>query len=207
MRRPALIFDFGNVIAFFDYARACEVLGTRLGLSGPDFLALARSRGLDELVRQYERGDITSETFSRAFCDQTGLAVPHAEFAAAWADIFWLNAPVAELAVRLKGRGYTLVLGSNTNEIHANQFRKQFEGPLAPFDRLVLSYEVGHIKPSAGFYLECARAAGAPPSECIFIDDMPENVDGARASGLLAVRYEDVPSLVAALDSLGVDAN
>ena len=24
-RRPALIFDFGNVVAFFDYTRACEI--------------------------------------------------------------------------------------------------------------------------------------------------------------------------------------
>ena len=32
----ALIFDFGNVVAFFDYDRAFERLGTHLGISARD---------------------------------------------------------------------------------------------------------------------------------------------------------------------------
>ena len=181
-RRPALIFDFGNVVAYFDYTRACELLGPRLGLTGEAFLRHVRERGLTPVLQDYERGSIASEEFSRSVCALAGLDVPHDEFATAWADIFWLNEPVADLVRDLKASGYTLVLGSNTNALHAAQFRGQFAETLALFDRLVLSYEVGHIKPSAAFYHACAAAANAAPAECVFIDDLPENVEGAKAA-------------------------
>src|SRR5689334_18000606 len=36
-KRPAIIFDFGNVLAFFDYGRAGDILGRPLGLQGGAF--------------------------------------------------------------------------------------------------------------------------------------------------------------------------
>ncbi len=204
-RTPAIIFDFGNVLASFDYARAGERLGTHLGLSGEDFLQRAREAGLPALLRDYESGRFDSDTFARSACDLVGLEIPIEEFSAAWADIFTLNPAVAELAAELKRRGYTLVLGSNTNEIHASHFRREFAEALAPFDALVLSHEVGHIKPSPEFYLTCARAANTEAKDCVFIDDLPENVEGARAAGLLGIIFFNVPALRDALLELGVE--
>lgn len=204
-RTPALIFDFGNVIAHFDYRQACAILGARVGMTGDEFLARVRTRGFNALVRQYESGKCTAEEFSRDVCACAGLAIPHLEFAAAWSDIFHLNEPIAPLVRSLKGCGYTLVLGSNTNDLHAAQFRVQFADTLAHFDRLVLSYEVGHIKPSAEFYLACARAADQGPGSCVFIDDLEENVLGAREAGLRAVMFRDVPRLIEELRALGVE--
>src|SRR5206468_3536429 len=123
---PALIFDFGNVVAHFDYQKACEALGRSLGLSGAAFLERVRGLGFAPLVQQYESGRITAEEFSRAVCALVGLEIAHDAFAAAWADIFWPNEPIARVIADLKHRGYTLVLGSNTNDLHAAQFRRQF---------------------------------------------------------------------------------
>jgi putative hydrolase of the HAD superfamily len=204
-RTPALIFDFGNVVAHFDYRKACETFGRRLGMSGDAFLYHVRQRGLSPLVARYESGQIDAETFSRSVCTLVDLDLTHEEFAAAWSDIFWLNPPIATLIPFLKGRGYTLVLGSNTNDLHAAQFRRQFAEMLAHFDRLVLSYEIGHIKPSAAFYHACVEAAAAPPHACIFIDDLAENVEGARATGLSGLVYHDFPRLLDDLAALGVE--
>ncbi len=204
MRRPALIFDFGNVVAHFDYGKACSALGTRLGLSGEELLDRLRPLGFSDLVKAYEGGQISAEEFSRGVSASVGLAVTHDEFAAAWSDIFSANESIVPLIAAFKREGYTLVLGSNTNDLHARQFRRQFAQTLAHFDRLVLSYEVGHIKPSSSFYLACAEAAGLPPEECIFIDDLPENVEGARAAGLVGVLYENTPRLIRDLASLGI---
>jgi FMN phosphatase YigB (HAD superfamily) len=206
-RTPALIFDFGNVVAHFDYRKACDTLGGPLGMSGEAFLERARTIGLSPLVEQYESGKIPAEVFSRGVCALVGLEIAHGEFAAAWADIFWLNEPIVPVIAGLKRRGYTLVLGSNTNDLHAAQFRRQFAEVLTHFDRLVLSYEVGHIKPHASFYRACAEAAGAPPSECVFIDDLPENVEGARAAGLRGIVFRDVPGLLDALGGMGVEVS
>jgi glucose-1-phosphatase len=202
---PVLIFDFGNVVAHFDYRKACETLGRPIGVSGEVFLERARAAGFGPLVERYESGKMTAEEFSGAVCGQVGLEIAHDDFAAAWADIFRLNEPIAPLIADLKRRGYTLVLGSNTNDLHAAQFRRQFAETLAHFDRLVLSYEVGWIKPHASFFHACADAAGAPPEECVFIDDLPENVAGARATGMTGIVFRDVPSLLDELRGLGVE--
>ncbi len=207
MRRPALIFDFGNVVAHFDYLKAADALGARLGISGRDLLDRLRPLGFSDLVRSYESGRISAEAFSSGVSGLVGLEISHGEFAAAWSDIFTANESIAPLIGELKARGYTLVLGSNTNDLHAERFLRQFAATLAHFDRLVLSYEVGHVKPSAAFYLACAEAAGAGPGECVFIDDLAENVDGARAAGLVGLLYRDTAGLVSDLAAIGVLQN
>lgn len=206
MRRPALIFDFGNVVAFFDYTRACEVFGRQLGLSGIEFLDCLRARGFTPLLQRYERGAMTTDEFSSEIRGLAGLEITHDEFVAAWTEIFWLNEPVASLVTRLKSRDYPLVLGSNTNALHAGRFVEQFVTTIAQFDRLVLSHEVGFIKPAAEFYHACAHAANASTHDCVFIDDLAENVAGARAAGLEAIQYRDDAQLVHDLERLGVDA-
>jgi HAD superfamily hydrolase (TIGR01509 family) len=205
MRRPALIFDFGNVVAHFDYRKAASRLGGRLGLSGEELLDRLRPLGFSDLVKSYESGRMTAEAFSKGISGLVGLAITHDEFAAAWSDIFSLNESIAPVLAALKRAGYTLVLGSNTNDLHANQFRRQFAETLSHFNRLVLSYEVGHVKPSAAFYLACAEAAGADPGDCVFIDDLPENVEGARAAGLVGILYQHTEGLTRDLGALGIE--
>jgi putative hydrolase of the HAD superfamily len=200
-----LIFDFGNVIAHFDFARAAERFGRALGISGDDFARMAQRAGFVEVLKVYESGGMSSEAFHRRVAEMTGLEADFERFANDWSDIFWANEPVHRLIDALRARGYTLVLGSNTNELHALRFRAQFAEVFRHFDRLVLSYEVGAIKPDAGFYHACAAAAGRPSSECIFIDDLPENVEGANRAGLIGVRYSDTPALLRDLGALGVE--
>jgi putative hydrolase of the HAD superfamily len=67
------------------------------------------------------------------------------------------------------------------------------------FDHLVLSFEAGVMKPSAGIYLKALEAAGGiDPSRALFVDDQPGYCDGAAAVGMstrLILRpNEDVPS-------------
>ncbi len=205
MRTPVLIFDFGNVVAHFDYARACEPLAAPLGLTGSQLLERCRERGFTPLLHQFEAGRIGEHEFSRLAREIVGTTVDHETFVAAWQDIFWINEPVAELIAGLKERGYRLLLGSNTNVIHATYYRRKFARELAVFENFVLSYEVGAEKPSARFYEVCAQTAGVPPGECLFVDDMPENVDGARRTGLQAVLYRDVAGLRRDLAGAGVD--
>lgn len=201
---PALIFDFGNVIARFDYGRAARQLGGLVGLNGDDLLARVLSADPTALLRRYESGMLSTEAFSTAFLRLIDLDVAPDVFAAAWSDIFWLNEPVARLIPRIKALGHRLILGSNTNALHSRRFRRQFADVLSHFDRLILSHEIGCVKPSAAFYLACAAAAERPPQRCVFIDDLRENVEGARAAGLSAIHYQDDPGLAKDLKALGV---
>ncbi len=206
-KRPVLIFDFGNVVAHFDFTLSCERFGRPLGLSGADFLAKARAQGFVEVLKVYERGGMSSADFHRQLCNVTGAVVGYDEFATGWGDIFTPNESVHRLILDLKKRGYRLFLGSNTNELHALHFRRQFETLLDQFDGLVLSYEVSHLKPDAGFYLACVEAAGQPANECVFIDDVLENVEGAKQTGLIGLHYRDTAGLIDDLARIGVQVS
>ena len=205
MREPVLIFDFGNVVSFFDYLRACDRFGRRLGISGADFLQGLQERGFGELLVRFESGDMTGEEFATRVGELAGLQIDYDEFVKGWEDIFRLNEPVASLIEHLKGRGYSLLLGSNTNILHATFFRRKFATTFDLFDKLILSYEVGHMKPSRAFYDACVEAAGVSAASCIFIDDLIENVEGARRAGLTSIQYIDTPTLIDDLRRVGVE--
>jgi putative hydrolase of the HAD superfamily len=205
MSIDTIIFDFGNVIAHFDYAIAAARLGEPIGLSGDQIMTRALSLGFRDLLMDFESGRIDRLAFLAELKLRLDLPQDLERIEADWADIFSANEPVHAMAHALKDKGYRLVLGSNTNAIHAAQFSKQFDPLLSRFDSLVYSHEVGAMKPSEKFYRRCVEVAGSTPSRCLFIDDMPENVQGARDCGLNALQYIDSSLLARHLEDLGIE--
>jgi FMN phosphatase YigB (HAD superfamily) len=205
MLLPVLIFDFGNVVAYFDYRRFFDRLGARLGRTGESIRTQLLEGGFSKLHAPFESGLITPVAFAESVTAGLGVSLPFEEFVRDWEDIFWLNEPVSRLIASLDARGYKLILGSNTNALHAANFRRKFAGTLDRFDALILSYEVGCMKPEARFYEACAKAAGVAPGSCVFIDDMAENVAGAKLAGMQSLQYVDTEGLVAGLRELGVE--
>ena len=104
MPEPALIFDYGNVIAFFDYMYAFERLGARMGVSGEVFRQRVVAGGFPDFLAEFESGRIAPEEFATAITAICGLDIPYPEFVEAWKDIFRLNESVAELIKALKWR-------------------------------------------------------------------------------------------------------
>ena len=103
MREPALIFDFGNVVAFFDYLRVCEQLGQAARTDGRSRSASASmERGFADLLARFESGRCPPKHFAQEVMALVELKMPYHEFVDAWQDIFWLNEPVARLIERLK---------------------------------------------------------------------------------------------------------
>jgi HAD superfamily hydrolase (TIGR01509 family) len=72
------------------------------------------------------------------------------------------------------------------------------------FDAQVFSYQVGALKPDPRTYRAALQALGVAPDEAVFIDDAPDNVDGARALGIDAILFRGVPALMDALRVRGL---
>jgi putative hydrolase of the HAD superfamily len=197
----AVVFDFGNVIAFFDHQRTLGKLTPYTDMSADAMLAAVYGADLEDA---FESGRMSGAEFLRHFRELCRLTCDDAFLHAACADIFWANEPVCALVPGLKAAGYKLVLGSNTNEIHAAHFRRQFADTLRHFDGLVLSHEAGVRKPRRGFFDNCQRLAGCAAHECVFIDDLAANVAGATACGWHGIVYRDDTELQGRLSDLGV---
>ena len=69
---------------------------------------------------------------------------------------------------------------------------------------VTVSGDVGLIKPDVAIYEMHHGAFGLNPSRTIFIDDVAENVEGARKAGWHAVRFIDPEILKSDLEGFGV---
>jgi FMN phosphatase YigB (HAD superfamily) len=195
-----IAFDFGRVLGFFDHGRTLAKLVAHTDMSAREIYEEIYCGDLED---EFESGRISDVEFLRRFRARCRLKCDEDYLAAAVADIFWPNEPLCALIPRLKQR-YRLVLGSNTNAIHARRFVPQFAGILSHFDALVLSHEIGVRKPRPEFFQHIVKVSGSPASRCVFIDDLPANVEGARASGLHGIVYTEMEPLCLALRQLGV---
>ena len=117
--------------------------------------------------------------------------------------MFTPNEEVCALLPRLKPR-YRLLLLSNTTELHSRHFLAQFAEHMKWFDHLVLSHEVGVRKPHPDIYEHCRNLVSCRADECVFIDDMAPNVDGAKACGWHGIVYRRGDDLAGQLAQLGV---
>jgi HAD superfamily hydrolase (TIGR01509 family) len=67
------------------------------------------------------------------------------------------------------------------------------------FDSVVLSSEVGMIKPHPEIYELTARRLQLLTRECLMIDDMAANIEGAQAVGMEGVIFTTTQETVAAI--------
>jgi FMN phosphatase YigB (HAD superfamily) len=195
-----IVLDFGNVVAFFDHRRAVSRLA-RFTDMPPTELTLQLYGG--EIESEYECGRLSTAEYVRAAKLNGRLTCTDAEFLAAFVDIFWRNDAVCALIPRLAGR-YRLVLASNTNQAHFAKFREQFADVLVHFDHLVTSFDAGARKPHAEFFAYAQQFANADPGECMFIDDLPVNVEAAKKQGWKGIAYRPGDELTGELAMAGV---
>ena len=195
----AIIFDFGNVVGFFDHKVTLAKLAP--------FTSWSPERIYNEIYTgpiedDLESGRISVDEFLHAFIQRCELRCDAAFLRSACGDIFTPNAAVCDLIPQLKTR-YRIILGSNTNPLHAAHFQKQFANVLDHFHHQVLSHVIGVRKPKAAFFHECAERADAAPHECLFIDDLTANIAGAKAIGMHGLVYHPGVDVSAALQSVG----
>lgn len=70
------------------------------------------------------------------------------------------------------------------------------------FDAILISAEEKVAKPDVRIYHKAASRLGVTPAECVFIDDFPENIIGARQAGMQAVQFQNTRQIMADLQSL-----
>jgi epoxide hydrolase-like predicted phosphatase len=74
------------------------------------------------------------------------------------------------------------------------------------FDQMIISAEVGIVKPDPRIFHLAVERLGVQPSDAVFIDDMLVNVQAARKEGLAAIHFQNNDQTLAELQPL-LDAN
>jgi epoxide hydrolase-like predicted phosphatase len=192
-----LLVDFGGVLTtnvFESFRDFCVAEGLE-----PDKVRKVfreRGRGLD-LLRQLERGELEEEEFSALFGPEIGVTNTEGLVERLFAGM-QPDEPMIEAVKRAKREGIRTGLISNSWG-HGRYDRSVFP---EMFDGVVISGEVGLNKPDPEIFMLGAERVGLPPQECVFVDDLRENCDGAEAVGMTAILHRGAAGTLPELERL-----
>lgn len=188
----AALIDIGNVLLAFDYAPVVKLV------AGPDAGHEAMSQVL-ALRDKFETGGISTPEFIAHVRDVTGFSGSDEEFKSTWQSIFTPIPSIHEICHFLKRNGKKLVLFSNINPLHVEDFDSY---PIfSIFDESVFSFEARGMKPHPPMYLDAINRVGLNPARTIYLDDVPENLSAGQSYGFhtIPVTPNDWHSLATSL--------
>ncbi len=138
-----------------------------------------------EVSKQFDYGFITPETHDRQIAELTGLEYDYVRRTIRGAHR--LNQVLLDYSQSLRPTLKVAML-SNVGRGGMDSFFTRSEQQRL-FDAVVLSSDVGMIKPSTEIFALTAERLGVAPGECIMVDDREDNCAGADAAGMAAVHY------------------
>ena len=179
----AVIFDLGRVLV--EITTGGEKFSTLMREIGiPPEQAFQRFWNEPEVLR-HGRGEIDSHEFHRLARERFHLSLGFERFAEAWCDLFRPIPEMEKLFMRLAGR-CRLGLLSDTDPLHWAWLRRRLPW-LERVEHPTLSHETGFLKPHPeAFRLAVVHSGAERAGECLFVDDLPANVEAARNCGLQA---------------------
>lgn len=152
---------------------------------------------------RYETGHLSFDEVYILFEKWVGRQLSPTAVKKALCSGFSLNTEIEPLIWKLKKAGIPLFALSNTCDVHFDYLHKQY-AMLRLFHGFILSYEVGAMKPSPRIFQKAIEKSGFLPSNCFFVDDVPEFADAAEDFGLVSAVFQDAYVLDSKLISLGV---
>ncbi|MFA6043844.1 MAG: HAD-IA family hydrolase [Phycisphaerales bacterium] len=214
MTTPTLVcFDIGGVLIrhFREWPVACDAMGLPVpqNLNDPAFVAKRR-----ELHQHFGTGRIEEESFYNGLAEAAGGGLYTV------ADIRRLHqgwlleeyAGVADLLAVLKQR-VTIALLSNTDAAHWRQMHhlpdsSRRYASMTHVHHPHASHLLGAMKPDDLIYERFEQAVGVAGERILFFDDLPRNIEAARARGWQTVHIdhtrETAPQIAAALVAHGL---
>lgn len=194
--KKILIFDLGGVLIDLHVERS---FGALVAMGADPSLLTEKACLLNSYMMQYDRGDITTDEMFSYIASQLpagGAGDMRERISNAWNMMLGEYAPYKFHRLReLRGKGYRVVMLSNTNDGHWDEIERRFAAttgePLSAFfDAFYLSYHMRRRKPEPEIFLDLLAAEGAEATDCIFFDDSAENCEAARSVGIEAVLME-----------------
>ncbi len=202
MAIKAIIWDLGGVLVRTEDYSPRHALADRLDIASADLEQLVFS---NELGMRAQRGEITIEehweNIRQYFgLDSKSLKSFQNEFFAG--DI--LDRDLVDFIRSLRSL-YKVGLLSNAFS-NLRVMLTEIWGISNVFDDMVISAEVGLVKPDPSIFLLSVNRLKIEPEEAIFVDDFYHNVEGARAVKMNAIHFRNAAQARDELErALGVE--
>lgn len=196
--KRAVIFDFGGVLM--------KTLDYTPRHSWDDHLGLPRNT-VERVVhgseswRQAQHGRLSIDDYWQDVAKQLKLSPE--DLSQLQRDYFAgdvLDNELVNYIRELRVRGHRVALLSNDSSVLSQKLERL--GIVDLFDPLIISANIGYMKPAPEAYFAMLNALQLPAEQTVFIDDMPDNVAGAEAVGIRSIRYTPDMNLREVLETL-----
>ena len=196
-----IIFDIGGVLVSFEPDRVFR----EMGLPEEEVQILYQHTAKSPYWKELDRGVLPKEEVFQTMVN----AMPQAYRKDAM-EFFTKRIPEAVTSFDysadwlkgLKERGYNIYLLTNYPEwLFETHWKKGFT--FVPYvDGKVVSGKVKLIKPDHALYETIIKKYSLNPAESVFIDDVKENVQAAKETGLNAIQFTNINDVKNQLEKL-----
>lgn len=202
----ALLIDFGGVLTtsvFASFSAFCRAEGLP-----PDAVrdSLASDEVAARLLVDAEEGRLDEDEFGRRLaprlCARTNIRLDPEGLLTRMNAGLRPEPEMVRATALIRASGVTTVLVSNSlgRATYAwCDFGEQF-------DHVVVSGEVGVRKPSRTIFRLAAERAGVAPEHCLMVDDLKQNLVGARRVGMQTLLHREPATTLGQLErTFGVE--
>ena len=127
------------------------------------------------------------------------------EWQSVYCSAMKVNNESIALARKLKEKGYSVSLISNISGLSAKMNKAR--GVFSDFEPVLLSYELGIVKPQKEIFELALKKLNLKAEECVFIDDRPDNLDIPQSMGFNVIHFRNSKQLEDDLRNLGVNSD
>ncbi len=187
-RIRALVLDYGGVISKPQNPENVSNMLQIINQDTSDFRIIYR-----EKRDNYDNGKLSGDEYWHSILQHYGLEQISCnvtkliqEDIESWTQI---DDSMIQFIKESREKLHTLAIISNMTRDCLIFMKKHFQW-LELFDELTFSCEFGKNKPDPKIYQAFLSRIEIPPQECLFVDDLVENVDGAMKSGMNVIHFK-----------------
>jgi epoxide hydrolase-like predicted phosphatase len=193
----AVFFDLGGVIVRTEFQSPRQHLAERLNQEYEDLVRLVFE---SETSRMASLGKLSVEEHWAAVVEK--LHLPVTESKAVYAEFFagdFLDRELVAFIDSLRPAHKTGLITNAWGDMRSYLGREKVTGA---FDVLIVSAEVGVLKPQPRVYELALAQAGVTAQEAIFVDDTAVNVEAAAKLGMTGILFKDREQTISEINRL-----
>ena len=196
-----IVFDIGGVLLDIHPEKTYQYISDSTDIE----IEVVKNRFPWDAHDQYERGIMNNEDWFITYKESLPqpCCLKRSDFWNAWKLLLGEEKNTVNILEALN-KQYSIWLLSNTNPKHIqDEIEKRYLFP-SLVNGAVYSFDVGVRKPEKEIYEIAMQRANANPQECLFIDDLLENIQAAKQIGIEGIHFISSEQLKQELVRLGI---
>lgn len=195
-----IVFDIGNVLADFKW----EEYYNRFGYEKEILDKLAHATVKSKYWSEFDKGIMTEEEILQAFIRiEPTIEKEIRTVLKNMGDMVVKNDYAIPWIQSLKAKGYQIYIISNFSEKGFDECKKALDF-MEYVDGSIISYREKLIKPDHKIYHTLLERYQLKAEECVFLDDMPQNIAAAKEVGMQGIIFQNQNQAIEELEKLGV---